>query len=90
MEKMEDAIRAMNSILNMMMARAEQHLETLEKMASVRSYLKLLLELSSVHVVLYENVRFNHFKPYRILYMLRELSYSMSVHSCPEFVVVST
>lgn len=64
MEKMEDAIGAMNSILNMMMARVEQRLETLEKMVSVRSYLKLLLELSSVHVLLYENVRFNHFKPY--------------------------
>ena len=91
MEKMEDAIGAMNSILNMMMARVERPcLETLQKMVSVRSYFKLLLELSSVHVVLYENVRFNHFKPYQILYMLRELSYSMSVHSCPEFVVVST
>lgn len=56
MEKMEDAIGAMNSILNMMMARVEQRLETLEKMVSVRSYLKLLLELSSVHVVVYENV----------------------------------
>lgn len=29
MEKMEDAIEAMNSTLNMMMARVEQHLETL-------------------------------------------------------------
>lgn len=29
MEKMEDAIVAMNSTLNMMMARLEQHLETL-------------------------------------------------------------